>query len=75
MFYEILSAYISRDSFGYVIHNNNEKILVIINPADRETAFKCKYSLKESVYVFGGEAKETDGKITVPPMSAGYYKV
>ena len=52
-----------------------EKILVIINPADREVSFDCGYSPKEKLYSFGGEISERVGKITVPPCFAGYYRV
>lgn len=61
--------------FAYLRSTDNEKMLVIINPANREVCFDCEVSLKESVYTFGGDVIASNGKITVPPCFAGYYKV
>ena len=61
--------------FAYLRSAGEEKILVIINPADREVAFEYGYLPKEKVYSLGGEITVGNGKIIVPPCSAGYYKV
>ncbi len=55
--------------------SGNEKILVIINPAEREVSFEYEKALNETVYSFGGEAVFENGRITVPACSAGYYFV
>ncbi|MDE6596090.1 MAG: glycosylase, partial [Oscillospiraceae bacterium] len=74
---EIEFLYAERDAYplAYLRSAGEEKILVIINPADRETSFECKYSLKEKLYSLGGELSESGGKITVPLCFAGYYTV
>lgn len=54
---------------------HGESILVVINPAGREVCFECEYSPKETVYSFGGEALQSKGSLTVPPCSAGFYRV
>ncbi|MCM1489184.1 MAG: alpha-amylase family glycosyl hydrolase [Firmicutes bacterium] len=72
---EFLFAEKNEYPFAYLRSAGEEKILTVINPADRETVFECKYRIKEKIYSFGGEISEHDGKITVPPCFAGYYKV
>lgn len=59
---------------AYIRKYDNEKILVIINPADRETSFECRYIPYEELYHFGGEISVTNSKITVPPQFAGFYR-
>ena len=53
----------------------DEKILVILNPSDKETVFKCGYTPKETVYSFGGDISVSGGSITVPKCFAGFYRV
>ncbi len=60
---------------AYLRQGGDEKILVIINPANEEKTFKCGYNLKETVYSLNGEADCSGGIITAPPCSAGFYKV
>lgn len=52
-----------------------EKILVIINPSDRECEFRCEYALQKSIYTVGGESRYSAGMIVVPPCSAGFYEL
>lgn len=59
----------------YLRTDGNDKILIIINPADRQTSFPCKYFPKESIYSFGGEITADNEQIIVPSCFAGYYKV
>lgn len=74
---EIAFLYAEKNSYplAYLRSAEDEKILVIINPADREVSFECKYSPREKLYSFSGEVNVNNGKITVPPCFAGYYKV
>ena len=60
---------------AYLRSAGSEKILVIINPADREVTFGCEYSLKEKIYSVGNGLAVNNGKITVPPRFAGFYEV
>lgn len=69
--YAIKNAY----PLAYLRRTGEEKILVIINPADREVSFACGYSLKEKLYAFGGDVAERNEKIIVPKRFAGYYIV
>ncbi len=61
--------------FAYLRKTENEKILVIINPANRNVSFECRVTLKEKIYSYGGNIASESGKITVPPCFAGYYKI
>lgn len=62
-------AYLRSSGFG------DEKILVILNPADRETGFECDYALGEEVYSFGGKVTQQGKKITVPAKTAAFIEV
>lgn len=74
---EIEFVYAEKDSypFAYLRTGGDEKILVIINPAGRETVFDCGYAPRETIYKLGGDISAADGKITVPPQSAGFYTI
>ncbi len=61
--------------FAYLRSAGDEKILVILNPSDKEVSFKCGYSPKEAVYVFGGDISVSGGSIAVPKCFAGFYRV
>lgn len=61
--------------FAYLRSSDDEKILVIINPADRETTFACEFVPTEEIYAFGGAARADGKKISVPAQFAGYYRV
>lgn len=61
--------------FAYLRSSGDERILVILNPADREVSFECGFSPRETLYAFGGSVIENGGSITVPAGSAGFYKV
>lgn len=60
---------------AYLRTGDSEKILVIINPADRQVSFDSKYSPAKKLYSIGGDIAANDGRITVPPCFAGYYTV
>lgn len=60
---------------AYIRSAGSEKILVIINPAAREVAFDFGEKLGESIYTFGGKSVQNGAKISVPPCSAGFYKI
>ena len=74
---EIEFVYAEKNEYplAYVRSSGDEKILVIINPADREVSFESNPSLGESIYSIGGKASAENGIITVPAKSAGFYTV
>lgn len=74
---EIEFVYAEKNAypFAYLRTGGGEKILVIINPADREVSFVCRYVPKQSIYSLGGEVSVTGDRITVPACSAGFYEI
>ncbi len=74
---EIAFVYVEKDAypFAYVRSMGDERILVVINPAGRETSFACADVPKETIYSFGGEIKAENGMITVPAGFAGFYRI
>ena len=74
---EIKFIYAEKNEYplAYLRSAENEKILIIINPADRNTVFECEYTIKEKIYSFGGDVNVDNGRITVPPCFAGYYVI
>ena len=72
---EIEFIYAEKNTYplAYVRSAENEKILIVINPADREVTFDCNISPKETIYSFGEAVSFAGGKAMVSPQSAGYY--
>ncbi len=70
---EFVNAEANQYPLAYLRSDDKEKILIIINPADREVSFDGDYAVKEALYTFGGEAVFAGGKVTVPAGSAGFY--
>lgn len=65
----------SKYPLAYLRTSPDEKILVVINPANRETSFDADIAVESKIYSFGGEIRAENGKITVPPQSAGFYSI
>lgn len=74
---EIEFIYAEKNEYplAYLRSSDDEKILVIINPANREVSFDCEYTLGEKIYNFGGEASNNGKTVIVPPCFAGFYRV
>lgn len=61
---------------AYVRENAEEKILVYINPSDKEVSFACEEGKNgESIYSFGQPAVLKDGTVTVAANSAGFVRI
>lgn len=61
---------------AYVRENEEEKILVYINPSDKEVSFACEEGKNgESIYSFGQPAVLKDGTVTVAANSAGFVRI
>ena len=74
---EIEFIYAEKNEYplAYLRSSGDEKILVIINPANRRVSFPCSLPLKDELYSFGGEISADNDIISVPPCFAGYYTV
>ncbi len=73
---EIEYVYAEKNQYplAYLRSNEEEKILVVINPSDREQSFTCHYTSLSEIYRVGGEAKAADGKITIAGSTAVFFK-
>ncbi len=74
---EIEFVYAEKNEYplAYIRSSENEKILVVINPADRRVSFGGDYMIKSHIYSIGGEISCSNGMVNVPPMSAGFYEI
>ncbi len=72
---EFICAEKNEYPLAYLRSSEDERILVIINPADREVVFDCGLSLSDRIYSLGGEVSAVGGRITVPPCFAGFYSI
>lgn len=61
--------------FAYMRSNGEEKILVVINPSDREESFACSQKIGKAVYTLGGEVEVSEGMVTVPGCTAGFFEI
>ncbi|MCD7727554.1 MAG: glycosylase [Ruminococcus sp.] len=74
---EIEFLYAEKNAYplAYLRSEGEEKILVIINPSDKEASFKSEYDPITSIYNIGDKALKSGGKIIAAPCSAGFYLV
>ena len=74
---EIEFVYAEKDAYplAYLRSSGEERILVVINPADREVSFGCAHVPQETLYRFGGEIALKDGIMTVPAQTVGWFKI
>lgn len=74
---EIEFIYAEKDEYplAYIRSAGEDKVLVIINPSAKETSFECGLTVSEEIYSFGGKVSRCGGKLTVPPCSAGFYRI
>ena len=74
---EIKFVYAEKDAYplSYLRSSGEERILVVINPADREVSFGCAHVPQETLYRFGGEIALKDGIMTVPAQTVGWFKI
>lgn len=61
---------------AYIRYTSDSKVLVAINPMDKESIVKVEdIQLKEVIYSFNGNAKLENRELKVPPMSASYVTI
>lgn len=74
---EIDFVYVEENAYplAYLRTAGEEKILVVINPADREVSFTCAYEPGEIVYSFGSEMTWAEGKMMVPAQSVAFFRI
>ena len=52
----------------------DEKILVVVNPADREAVLTVPGSWQQNLYQIGGAVVAENGKLVIPPKSANLLR-
>ena len=61
--------------FAYMRSSNEEKILVVINPSNREESFAFDNKLGKAVYTLGGKVEVADGYVKVPGCTVGFFEL
>ncbi len=61
--------------FAYMRSSDEEKILVVINPSNREESFAFDKKLGKAVYTLGGKVEFTDGIVKVPGCTVGFFEL
>lgn len=59
----------------YLRTSGNEKILVAINPSEKDAVCACPYQLGETIYTLGKPVWSEEGMLHVPGESVGFVKV
>lgn len=74
---EIEFVYAEKNKYplAYIRSMANERILAVINPADREVSFPGDYKVRKCIYSTGEEVICGGSEVKVPPMSAGFYEI
>lgn len=74
---EITFVYAKEKEYplAYLRTEDEEKILVVINPAAREVTFECTYMPRETIYSFGDGIVLNNGKMTVPAQSVAFFGI
>lgn len=74
---EIEFVYAEKESypFVYIRSAEEEKILVVINPSDKEVSFQKDLQLGEVIYSYHGEVRKKDNRISVPAASVSFVRV
>jgi len=75
---EVKFVYAEKDSYplAYLRYNENEKLLVVVNPADREVSFPCDVNLGEPVLFIGGGSVIVDkGSVTIGGKTGAIIEV
>ena len=70
-------VYVEENAYplAYLRNIGEEKILVILNPSEKEVSFACDFLPKKTIYSLGSEVRFTGKTAAVPAISAGYYKL
>ncbi|MGM9549816.1 MAG: alpha-amylase family glycosyl hydrolase [Faecousia sp.] len=64
-----------KQPLAYERSDDGEKLLVAINPFREASVFSWAGKLGDALYAFGGKACQNGEAVTLPPVSAGIYKI
>lgn len=65
----------NRYPLAYIRSADGERILVVINPSAKSCSFAYDVVISETLYSYGDEISVDAGIISVPPESAGFYRI
>ena len=71
---EFVSDGADGSPLAYIRSSADEKILVVVNPADREAVLNVPGDWKETLYEIGGAVVAENGKLVIPPKSANLLR-
>lgn len=62
----------SKYPLVYLRYDDQEQILVVINPSQNDASIVCPYKVQEIIYNLGGKPRIEDGIMIVPQESAAF---
>lgn len=70
-------VYVEENSYplAYIRESNNERIMIIINPSNKEVSFETEELLKDVIYLYGKKPVQNGKIIKVFPVSAAYISL
>lgn len=70
-------VYAEKETYplAYIRQAEGERILVVLNPSEKQVTFPCEVILAEMIYSLGGEIAVDCKTATVPACSAGFYRI
>ena len=71
---EFVSDGADGSPLAYIRSSADEKILVVVNPADREAVLTVPGSWQQNLYQIGGAVVAENGKLVIPPKSANLLR-
>ena len=74
---EIDFIYAEKNAYplAYLRTYDDEQILIMLNPSDREVSFHCSFIPVETIYRMGGNVSCHDETFTIAPQTAAFLKV
>lgn len=74
---EIDFIYAEKNAYplAYLRTYDDEQILIVLNPSDREVSFHCSFIPVETIYRMGGNVSWCDETFTIAPQTSAFLKV
>ncbi len=60
---------------AYIRSDENEQILVVVNPCAKEACIPCAGEIKETIYSWGAPMQLKEGMLHIPGESAAYLRM
>ena len=74
---DISFVYAKKDAYplAYIRSNDEEKVLVVINPSDQNVSFDFDEEGKETIYAFGGKVECDGSKVIAEGQSVVFIRL